>query len=527
MLVPVLLAKLAAIGVLPGAGQGGLPRPLMAKLIEFGWDLPSTGFVREHIGEMEAMPFDGVVVSAEGTAGEGASAFHRRAFGPEALSRAEFEQAIRDLQATEFRRFTDNFLLVNVLPGTVDWFDDLSPIVSNMRLAAEIAREGGLRGVFFDIEPYGGQLWNYDKRQSGARSFAAYSRRLRTQGTEMAQALGDVFPDITVVFTFCYHMADVTDPWHATYGMLPAFLDGFFEGAGPQVRIVDGWESAYGYRTHEQLVDAYHWMHRRALSLCGARKAYKAHISAGFGVYLDCDQAKIGWHTDDFGKNYYTPDQLFSLVANALSIADDYVWLYAENPRWWTRENLPDEYVGAVRLARRDPRALTPAQLVLRQQWPLTPEGVALFQLLEKLPETWLRRNDPKNAGLEERWFLPDADLSAWTPVKTTEVWHHQPGGQLTGVAWGRAEFALPEDYRGRRLWLWFGALDECGQIFLNGRLAHDREPSSHAWATPFGVEVTDFVRYDAPNVLVVRAQAEGGLGGVWHPVWLATDQGA
>src|SRR2546425_6926249 len=40
------------------------PKAEQKKLIEFGWDEPSTEFLRAHIAEMEKTPFDGVVFVA-------------------------------------------------------------------------------------------------------------------------------------------------------------------------------------------------------------------------------------------------------------------------------------------------------------------------------------------------------------------------------------------------------------------------------------------------------------------------------
>jgi hypothetical protein len=43
----------------------------------------------------------------------------------------------------------------------------------------------------------------------------------------------------------------------------------------------------------------------------------------------------------------------------ALKQADEYVWIYTETPRWWTKdgtpEKLPSDYVEAVRTARAAP----------------------------------------------------------------------------------------------------------------------------------------------------------------------------
>jgi hypothetical protein len=41
-------------------------------------------------------------------------------------------------------------------------------------------------------------------------------------------------------------------------------------------------------------------------------------------------------------------------VRTAFDVSDEYVWIYTEQPRWWTNERLPTEYVSALKHARRE-----------------------------------------------------------------------------------------------------------------------------------------------------------------------------
>ena len=72
----VLVSALALTCLLAGcASLGGNPEAPPKKLIEFGWDEPSTTFMRQHRVEMEAMPFDGCVFhvdykKTDGSAGQ-------------------------------------------------------------------------------------------------------------------------------------------------------------------------------------------------------------------------------------------------------------------------------------------------------------------------------------------------------------------------------------------------------------------------------------------------------------------------
>jgi hypothetical protein len=80
---------------------------------------------------------------------------------------------------------------------------------------------------------------------------------------------------------------------------------------------------------------------------------HKKHLSAGFGIWMDKDWRKRGWDTNDFSKNYFTPETFAASVQSALARADEYVWIYTETPRWWSNEGvpvqLPPAYAAALR----------------------------------------------------------------------------------------------------------------------------------------------------------------------------------
>src|SRR5688572_88636 len=122
------LAIAALAGVL-------LPLPAGAalngkKLIQSRHGQPDTAFMRQHIAQMEQTPFDGVVFSATTNHN---SSFTDAYWGSEAFTDAHVTNALGDLQATPFNKFTDNFLRVNVTPygmsGGIDWFDNFGNIV--------------------------------------------------------------------------------------------------------------------------------------------------------------------------------------------------------------------------------------------------------------------------------------------------------------------------------------------------------------------------------------------------------------
>jgi len=334
------------------------------KLIEFGWDEPDTAFMRRHIREMEQTPFDGCVFAVQYTKEKGRGDFMWECWDTRAFTIQELQSAVDDLKATPFQRFTHNFLRFNTAPGKIDWFDDFSAIVNNARLAAEVAREGKCKGLLFDIEQYTFPLFNYRKqRDASTKSWDEYAAQVRKRGAQVMEAFQKGYPDLTVFLTFGYSL-----PWtqsgpgkkelaDCSYGLLAPFMDGLLEGAKGKTRIIDGNELAYGYKDPAQFEQSYAAIRTNLLKIVIDPAKYGSFFSAGFGLWLDNNWRKHGWDTNNFSTNFFTPEAFESSLRKALQRSDEYVWIYSETPRWWSKEGhpvkLPSPYEEAVRRARK------------------------------------------------------------------------------------------------------------------------------------------------------------------------------
>jgi ubiquinone/menaquinone biosynthesis C-methylase UbiE len=331
--------------------------PLRGKrVIEWGWDEPDTKFMRENVERMEKLPFDGVVFHANSSSG-GNLAWET--WGARKFTRAEFDQAVDDLRATPFRRLSDRFLRVNATPGDVDWFDDSgwATVANNFGIAAQVARDGHAKGFMFDVEQYNSLPFDYRaQKDHETKSFADYQRQARERGRQWIQSVNKAFPDITILLTFGYSIAQPKsggkDRSDVRYGLLSDFLDGVLDGCSDRTTIVDAWESSYPYKTPEQFAKAHDTIRQRSADWSGDPERYRRFVRAGFGIWMDYDWRKAGWDVDDHSKNHFTPEQFTDSVRSALQTSDAYVWVYTEQPRWWTNERLPAAYVEALKKAR-------------------------------------------------------------------------------------------------------------------------------------------------------------------------------
>ena len=351
--IAVMLALLSPALAMAQDRPPDVRRP--KKLISVGWDLFSdTKWIREHLAEMETRPFDGIVINATGRRDNGKNQFLRTAFTREPWKYEWFAEAEADLRACRFQRFTDNFLLVGANPGDVDWFDDdgWRAIVEHWRIAARLAKAGGMKGVCFDPEPYDPPhaAFTY-KAQTGREqhTFDEYAAKACQRGREVMKAVAAEYPNITILSFFlnsiCGSATGHADPRPLLagqgYGLLPAFVDGWLDAAPPTVTMVDGHESSYLYNNDAAFLEAANLIRGACQELVSPenRAKYRAQVQTSFGIYLDAyvNPRSSNWYVD--GKGGLRVDRLRANVTAAVRAADEYVWVYGEKCRWWPTPN--------------------------------------------------------------------------------------------------------------------------------------------------------------------------------------------
>jgi len=356
-------AAVAALALVGAVASGA--RPPGKKLVEFGWDEPDTRFMREHIAEMQATPFDGCVFHANYRLPNGTERnFSWDVWGRSRVTAAMLDSARADLMATRFGRFNENFLRVNVTPGDLDWFDDYSAVMSNLELAARLAKQGGCPGILLDTEPYKAPLWDFHAQMKAyPHSADSLNAEVRQRGAEAMAALERGYPGLTVFLSMGYseplsesvgYRKAVID---TRYALLVPFLDGMYSAASDSAVIVDGHESSYAFRDptlFEAKADSARHAARR---LTAQPERYARNLSVGFGIWLDYNSDHLGWRTDHTDSNYFSPARLAVALQAAFDHADRYVWIYCQRPRWWTakggQQNVPAAYDSVFRAVRR------------------------------------------------------------------------------------------------------------------------------------------------------------------------------
>jgi hypothetical protein len=266
-------------------------------------------------------------------------------FSPRRFTEQDFAGALADLKAIKWGSLDHSLLRINVMPGTVDWFDvEWTAIMEKAQLAARLAKAGGLAGIMFDVEQYdwANGVFRYDNRSHREQKrLSDYVAQARLRGRQMGEALVSEFPDIDVLTTFASSIG--TDGGE----LLVPFLEGLAAAQG--CHVYDGCEPAYPYRTLRRFLEAEEKMRQ------GSRV-----LGHGFALWVNHPAGPFDTvHPEG---NYFSPEALAHALHYALRVSDKYVWLYREGNLGFWPGDTPPGYYEAIRKARepQDPTWVPP-----------------------------------------------------------------------------------------------------------------------------------------------------------------------
>lgn len=361
--------RLAVAAILLLFADRGTADAREAKVVYYGWGAPSWMFVSRNTDAVESMPFDGtgIIIPIDRDAWERghedtSNRLGWRLFGAQRFTAPEFADAMAELGAVRWRRFTDNFLVaaINSKLQSKDfsWFDDdrWRTIEGNWSLFLKIARRARAKGIILDPEDYGAGLFDYHAMAAiRPGSFADYQALARRRGRELMRASRRVFPALVILAL--YGPSLPLDPTSdaalakSEYALYPAFVAGLLEGADPSVRFIDGCEFSYAYDRPEQFEAMRKTMADRAARRRVAQESSGGKLEYGFGLWIDYGGVKR-WFAEQPWRNHFSPDRFERALTAAMRSTDEYVWIYSHGARFFPPSSLPNDYLEAMRRAR-------------------------------------------------------------------------------------------------------------------------------------------------------------------------------
>jgi len=335
----------------PAPAPGGT---LTKTLIDYGWNNPSSQFVRDNIVQMEQKPFGGLTLRLA----PGSDVFNKVAY-PD----VDFEGDQANLRATPFKSLTHNFVAMTVRlePGW-SWLSsaDWQATERNVRNYAKTAAAGRFKGIVFDPEPYGLSPWRYSAENYGGKSFNEVSSVVRERGRSFIRAVHAELPGAKILsFWFLTLLkAQLEEAGgvleQADYALLLPFVEGWFDAAQGET-FIDGSEGSYYFLSEQDFLKNRDFFRGAGSVLSSENQGkYTSSTRLAGAVYLD--GVLDLWRSPRFVGFYLSnADERLKLLEHnlyyGLKNSDQYLWVYGENVDWW-KGKVPDGLEAALVSAR-------------------------------------------------------------------------------------------------------------------------------------------------------------------------------
>jgi glycosidase len=137
-----------------------------------------------------------------------------------------------------------------------------------------------------------------------------------------------------------------------------------------------------------------------------------------------------------------------------------------------------------------------------------------MYKDSQSLNGEWLFTYDPNNVGGKLGFIKPDFNRDKWKTVIIPSFWDD---ARYDGIGWYAKSFTLNTNLKNKKLAVIFESVDDNAEIFLNGEKIYKHT----GYGLQFNVIVTDKVKADEENLLVVKVEDTGGSGGINGNVYL------
>ena len=159
---------------------------------------------------------------------------------------------------------------------------------------------------------------------------------------------------------------------------------------------------------------------------------------------------------------------------------------------------------------------------------------LADYSDFDTTPVSWRFAPDPKDTGVKEQWFSPrySRERNKWGFIRTDGTWEKQNYKdpelkkmmeKYDGIGWYAQNITIRPEWKGKKIYMVFGAVDESAWLYINGKPAGERVYQKDSdYYTPFALDITNAVDWNKKSQnVVVRVQDKTGAGGIWKPVYV------
>jgi hypothetical protein len=346
----------------PPPSTGG--RPYVIYLDGYSGDGARTPSILENLSYLESLPFDGIVLDIPAT-------WNVMKPGVSLDYTSEYTNFIAPLQG-KLGKFSFNMVRA-VINDPGDLFDDAAwnQATENWRILARLAKDVGAKGIFFDNEEYFDKWLNYpEDYASPTRSKEDYIAQARLRGKQVMEAVMQEFPDINLATLHGPYLSESATPSYvkrqqvgdaSDYELSGPFTIGMMEAQNGNARITDGGE-VYQYRTVDDFKNSYTWRDQTIASESvnssfipsSLKSVWSSKLDISFGLYTG------SWPNPQ--ADVMNPSIMRTTLANALRVADKFVWIYSDTSEaldqsglgWLKTGGMPGPWQDAIRSAKED-----------------------------------------------------------------------------------------------------------------------------------------------------------------------------
>ncbi len=143
------------------------------------------------------------------------------------------------------------------------------------------------------------------------------------------------------------------------------------------------------------------------------------------------------------------------------------------------------------------------------------------------LANDWRFSPDNNNIGISEKWYALNFNDSHWVVLDAGKSWEDQGFPDLDSLGWYRKNVDIPEGWKGKDVWIKFGAVNDSYELFINGESISSFGQANISFAgKPSFTKVNDNLKYGQSNLVAVKVNDWGNSGGLWRlPVIITTNK--